>query len=105
MATTNKALRERVRCGAELLDREQPSWCERIDVPRLRTSSPRRCVLGQVYGTYGRGLDVLGIRFRVEPYGFCGLGNSEYLRLDMFWREAIEARCLQETPSDDIQDH
>lgn len=45
--------------GAALLDQEHPGWHEKIDVSRLDMRDCGECVLGQLYGVYGTGLDAL----------------------------------------------
>lgn len=45
--------------GAELLDRIRPGWHNEIDLDTLEVSDFERCVLGQLYGNYGEGGDVI----------------------------------------------
>jgi hypothetical protein len=52
---------DRVARGAKLLDkRGPPKWAARIDVEQLNLASPCACVLGQLYGTYYAGVQVMG---------------------------------------------
>ena len=93
MATTTAVLKRRVERGAALLDAEQPGWAPRIDVPTLRMRNPFSCVLGQLYGNYGKGLGALDLNAHTDgyDYGFHTYGPSRYI--NPLWREAIEARC------------
>ena len=49
--------RDRVANGAALLDKHNPDWYMAVSLQGLRMSSCSECVLGQLYGDYGRGLD------------------------------------------------
>lgn len=50
------SLAERVARGVELLDRVRPGWAKEVDLDRLDVGRCDRCVLGQVFGSYGTGL-------------------------------------------------
>lgn len=45
--------------GAALLDTENPGWRSRIDLDRFDMTGFGQCVLGQLYGNYGEGVDEL----------------------------------------------
>jgi hypothetical protein len=62
--------RSRVERGAALLDAQSPGWEKKIDPGTLDISSIDNCVLGQVYGSYGNGLRVLGGEKETVPIGF-----------------------------------
>lgn len=47
---------EKVRTGAALLDDKFPGWRELIDLRLLDVRSEFDCILGQLWGTYTRGL-------------------------------------------------
>ena len=55
-----------VRAGALFLDKKQPGWENEIDVGLLHMGSMKNCVLGQLHGSYERGLGKLGITFEDE---------------------------------------
>lgn len=59
--------------GAALLDAERPGWWQLIDGGSLDLLGMNECVLGQVYGSYMRGLHALdwGVTSSVEDFGFC----------------------------------
>lgn len=68
---------KRVKAGVDLLDREfGASWRDKVDVSMLSLTSSYNCVLGQLYGHYGIGLDKLSLSDGEESYshGF----NSTY---------------------------
>lgn len=57
---------ERVVQGAEFLDEFRPGWADEIDVEALDLASSDRCVLGQIYGSFRDGLEVLGLSLSVS---------------------------------------
>lgn len=60
-------LRSRVEKGATLLDRvAPPQWRDRIDPYALNIMNSRCCVLGQVFGHYNTGRDLLMSKVPVE---------------------------------------
>lgn len=67
------AVRQMVARGAELLDRVKPEWFTLIDLGTLDMALPRYCILGQLYGNYWDGLELLeltGTRDVQAYYGF-----------------------------------
>lgn len=70
----SKYIEQRVQRGIELLDKERPGWRSEIDLHKLDMGEYNICILGQLYGDYGKGADKLfGIRsFDGSPahYGF-----------------------------------
>jgi hypothetical protein len=106
--TTTTTISERVQAGATWLDQHRPGWVADIDLDRLLLSSPCRCVLGQLYGSYYTApVDY----WQTSEYGFAALAedadlpdddagldayeagrDSEYAELDAAWRELIAAR-------------
>lgn len=85
---------ERIESGAALLDRLCPDWFRRIDLARLDMKSCTFCILGQLYGSYGKGQSPLGIQYLGGPasFGFDGRHGQEYGRLTEYWRIYIEIR-------------
>lgn len=51
----------RVQKGMELLDEQKPDWRESIHIESLNIGTIHTCVLGQVFGNYFRGKDVLNL--------------------------------------------
>lgn len=79
----------RVARGAKLLDRAQPGWEERIDTETLNIASIDRCVLGQLYGSYAKGMEKLSVsiydhnsmRFSINHGFACAVDTHEWVRL------------------------
>lgn len=94
---------ERVRRGAELLDRERPGWADEVPADeRLEMEDCSKCVLGHLFGEFGRGLDALPV-WDVEDLGFNIVntrtdddGDKEYAALADAWRAEIRRRTTPE---------
>jgi hypothetical protein len=89
--------RPRVARGMALLDAHCPDWSWRVNVDQLDLFSCKRCVLGQLYGDFGKGLKALptlGLATGFMPN--CGdifsLLRAPSDRLTQAWRKAIESR-------------
>lgn len=90
----------RVARGAGFLDSVFPAWWQLVDPLNLDLSSMAMCVLGQVYGDFGRGLRVTrfhdDVSRNVMSYGFCGGLDSdldwELADLKAAWILAVEKR-------------
>ena len=54
-----QTLEESVARGVELLDAVRPGWRGEIQRVRLDMADGFHCILGQLYGDYGNGLDAL----------------------------------------------
>lgn len=100
-----EAVRERVARGARLLDEAVPDWTKRVALDALAMERCDRCVLGQVHGSYDRGIRTLffaietrsGREQAVRDYGFeakMGL-PTEYADLADAWRAEIRARIAE----------
>lgn len=66
-------LKERVERGIALLqEKHGDAWVEMINMKTLALDEVNRCVLGQVYGDYGRGVAELfdGSVVKATEYGF-----------------------------------
>ena len=75
-------IKERVQAGAALLDKVLPDWWNgketpTIDLEILNMSCGGDCVLGQAYGSYLRGSQMLGLPF----YG-SGVNNAGFNAVD-----------------------
>jgi hypothetical protein len=116
-------LRDDVARGAQLLDRDEPNWVDGVDLTRLRMYHVTRCVLGQTYGDYVTGCDVLGlsrwsnddatnhgffrprhgrpVRFTFELW--VRREGREYRALDRIWRTVIwERRARRDEHREDV---
>lgn len=80
--------------GAEVFDEKIPDWFNRIDIPSLRMQSLVTCCLGQLYGTYATGLEVLRLSaYDAQRHGFvAGNSGDEYEELKKHWIAAIKVR-------------
>jgi hypothetical protein len=85
--------RERVERGAAMLP---PRWHEKVNAATLDISNPFKCILGQLYGGYGRGLTVLGISSWASELGFNGENKDDQDAMTEAWRELIAQRRLAE---------
>lgn len=89
--------------GANLLDEKEPGWYRQIEPSTLQMNHGDKCVCGQLFDGYGKGLRALGIRMKDgEHYGFNSVGPG-YLKLRKLWIEEVELRkiaaaSLVETP-------
>jgi hypothetical protein len=94
---------ERVARGAKLLDERRPGWAEKIDLAEFKIKSCSKCALGQVYGDFDRGWDVLSDVLGDEPgdYGFDCIDDETgaYPELQRFWLAEIDKRIRQRQPA------
>jgi hypothetical protein len=85
---------ERVLDGAAMLDEHHPGWAAKIDVDKLCLKDCSSCVLGQVYGDYEDGLQILG-RGNQYDLGF-NMRNGEdeegWALLQRHWEREIRSR-------------
>lgn len=93
---------ERVQAGAALLDEKRPGWDQEIDLDTLALESECLCVLGQLFGKFAYGLDVLKLPrsyvapgSEIVPYGFDlsrDMDRDLYPSLNDAWKALITAR-------------
>lgn len=71
---TLPTLAERVAAGAALLDAHIPGWAGLVNLATLRLESCHDCVMGQLYGYYGKGVDrlfaIAGADVFIDPARF-----------------------------------
>src|SRR5690625_6974131 len=72
----------RVKKGAELLDTAQPNWYEQIELSQLDLSSCRKCILGQMFGDFSDGAEVLFKDELSSSIDKCGFDIDRELLLD-----------------------
>lgn len=83
-----------VRAAALWLDKDNPSWFDKVDTTRLVMLSGSDCILGQAYGRWGfcnnyqRICDTLGNDY------IPGTFSSSYVK--PYWVKEIEARRKQD---------
>jgi hypothetical protein len=84
---------EQVSNGVDLLDRFIPNWRKLIDTDELDLASVRWCILGQIFGGYSKGAEILrafeGDDFDEESYGFCNDGNTSSISLTDEWKSRL----------------
>lgn len=61
---------ERVAKGTDFLDKVDPHWWKAIEVSDLLMASETVCVLGQRYGSFRRGKELLGLNGNAPDLGF-----------------------------------
>lgn len=109
----------RAKLGARLLDLFVPGWHKRIKVKDLRLASCTSCVLGQLFGEYGKGAEtvfamrsgtsatnlnayVTGQSEASEEAGFVINHQSpenNYGNLTEAWKREIAARVRKDKPA------
>ena len=87
--------------GVALLDRHEPGWHHHIDLSDLDICSANRCIMGQLYGSYERGvrymseregMDTYVRRLDAVKYGFAADGQRCYEVLTAIWRRRVDER-------------
>ena len=98
-------IKARIEEGISVLDQVNPDWRSVIDLDSLHLADPATCVLGQLYGAYGVGLDEIGKAIDVDlEFGACvdreawavehGFEMSRaygYAELQEAWEEVLTA--------------
>lgn len=92
-------MQEQVAAGAKLLDEKRPGWAKEVNLNTLEMNSFRRCMLGQLYGEYYKGRDLLNIEDSAY-YGFNVLGSYEnastgvisFDALATLWKQEVKKR-------------
>ena len=89
-------VQERVKVGIAVLDAYGPRHWRRkltaaIKADRFDLRNPSHCALGEVYGDYSKGLDILNLHGHFQVYGFdCGsVGDDDYVGYDALTAEWI----------------
>lgn len=81
---------ERVRRGAQMLDRKNPDWFNEIDLDVLDLNDCHACILGQLYGTYSEGRYRIGLDWDLQAtgsHGFTVWPRDHIEDLDDFYSE------------------
>ena len=74
--------------GIAYLDEHLPGWQDEIDWDKLEMDECEKCILGQLFGNYERGLRVLGLDDG-QRFGLATSGNWE--KLTNLWRRLVAA--------------
>lgn len=87
---TTNGVDHRVLDGARKLDREIPGWADQINMTRFDICDSTECVLGQLYGDYFDGLNVVFGKVRENrpeySYGFAGDDDGDSAGQGADWR-------------------
>ncbi len=83
----------KTRRGARLLDSVRPDWAHLIDADKLDTASIVDCVLGQLFGSFGRGTLALQLSSDYAGHGFIPDNITSPAALDAAWRAEVARRC------------
>jgi len=85
-----RALPKNVERGAELLDARVPGWRERVNPDTLDLAQDCNCVIGQTFGDYDDGLELLGLDSRdARRLGFYVSGRQTWHNLTAAWRRVL----------------
>lgn len=87
--TREEVYRNSIRKGIRLLDERGPEdWRGQINLNELNIGCSYSCVLGQVYGYYGTGMDSLGIYgWNAKTYGFDT--PFSHRSLTRYWKDEL----------------
>lgn len=89
-------LMDRVTKGGTLLDSLTPGWDEEIDVPMLNIESDHDCTLGQIFGSFRRGVweieKATGSALDTVANGFSKSPGCSFDELTRAWRVFISRR-------------
>lgn len=95
---------ERVAAGATFLDEREPGWWRRIDVDRLSISDSCNCILGQLAGGFGDGMDQYDVWSAggiadVDMGFYWGIVPDDIDDLTFEWRRLITERRETAVPA------
>lgn len=74
MSISKAQIKRRATKGAAFLDEKNPGWCKKIKLEELELANGDHCVLGQLYGTYVKGGELL-FSTSLEDEGFGKLNH------------------------------
>jgi hypothetical protein len=84
---------EKAAKGAALLDKRLPGWRDKVEPETLQLRWCSSCVLGQLFGAYDRGIELLGLNDQeAREYGFYAGGATRpttWERLTIAWRKLL----------------
>jgi hypothetical protein len=93
------SVQERVATGSALLDARVPGWAHRINNATLNIASGCNCILGQLYGAYGTGLNDLKINSpMLHGFALNWSGEDETEDVNEAWREVVAQRRMATAP-------
>lgn len=84
--------RQRIDNGVELLNHRHPTWATGIYLDVLDVESDELCVLGQLFGDFYRGMELLELTHEATvAYGFYP-DETEIEDMEMYKREVAKAK-------------
>lgn len=84
----DKSIKAEVLAGIDKLNEIYgPNWVDHVDPRTLSMSNCSECMLGQLFGEYHHGLEVLEIE-NGSDFGF-DTPNGNYMLLDEAWKKII----------------
>lgn len=92
---------KRMRKGVKLLNEQAPGWHRKVKISTLDLSSNDNCILGQVFGEYTNGLELLDINSNDETrngpaHGFSLCSeewtNERIADMTEWWKKQIRAK-------------
>lgn len=100
---------ERVKAGATFMDLSVPGWAGKVDRDRFDMSLCGGCIIGQLYGHYYAGCEILslddeqsialGFHSSVDVLKDFEGATAEYRQLTPAWLAEIDARLMGEDAS------
>lgn len=82
----------RASSGARVLDIYLPGWEKRIDLGVLNLWNPYTCILGQLFGHFMEGLDILNANSKATELGFVPQFGESETELNHAWADEIGRR-------------
>lgn len=92
-------MQKRVKRGIKFLDKElgRKKWAKKIKLNKLNLGNAATCVIGEIYGDYGDGLDTLNKSkawgrnngFNLPVVASAASKDDEFRVLTRIWREML----------------
>lgn len=74
-----------IEAGVQLLNNKKPGWYNEIDIDNLKMSNCSRCILGQLFENYFKGLDILGINIYIDDAILYGFNINMVFQNEKYW--------------------
>ena len=90
--TSKKKLKKRINRGVAFLDEVKPKWLKKIKLKKLNISHDKKCVLGQVFGSFGKAAEDYNLSYHsgsIEK-GFASFHVIEDEKLTKLWKKKIK---------------
>jgi hypothetical protein len=94
-ANSTQAERDAFLRGVNRLDEHMPGWADEISLPRLDMGDPDSCILGQLFGYWSKGVNLLNL---IQPtrmasyWGFDASDDISFAGLNYLWHAEVYAR-------------